>query len=255
LVTQPFIEGQRFSFKPTENFEFGFSRTGVFGGDGNPLTLHQLFHATFSAGNTFPGAPGDPGDRRSGLDITYHVPKLRNWLTFYADSFTEDEFSPLIFPRKSAMLGGLYLAKLPKFSKMDLRVEGLYTDIPSFNAPGFFYDNFAYRNGYTKNGDLLGSWIGREGSGVYATSTIWLTARNSLQFGYRDARVNREFLEGGHYQDGNLKMDFALRKDFSISAMVQYEHWRFPVLAPGPQSNVVSSVQFTYVPVWHTSSN
>src|SRR6185312_17215810 len=101
LKTQPFIQGQRFTFKPTENFEFGFSRTGIFGGDGNPLTAHQFFKSTFSIGNTLPGRPGDPGDRRSGVDLTYKVPKLRDWLSFYLDEFSEDEVSPLFIPRRS----------------------------------------------------------------------------------------------------------------------------------------------------------
>src|SRR6185312_6077699 len=177
LKTQPFIQGQRFTFKPTENFEFGFTRTGIFGGDGNPLTAHQFFKSTFSIGNTLPGRPGDPGDRRSGVDLTYKVPKLRDWLSFYLDEFSEDEVSPLFIPRRSAMHSGIYMAKLPKLHKVDLRVEGIYTDPPSFGAPGpttgFFYSNLAYLDGFRKNGNLLGSWIGREGRGVYATSTYW----------------------------------------------------------------------------------
>lgn len=251
LATQPFVEGQRFTFKPTENFEFGFSRTGVFGGTGFPLTLHRLFISTFSAANFGEGSLRDPGDRRSGVDLTYRIPGLRDWATYYLDAFSEDEISPLFFPRRSAMHTGIYLARLPRFHRLDLRVEGVYTDIPNFGAkeePGFFYANGTFRGGYTDNGDLLGSWIGREGRGVYATSTLWLSAMGNIQLGYREAVTDREFIEGGRYQDENLKANFSLGPQLSLAAMLQYETWKFPALASGAQSNLTSSLQLTYRP-------
>src|SRR6185312_12059584 len=73
LGTQPFVQGQRFTFKPTPNFEFGFTRTIVFGGTGFPLTSSYLFRTTFSTGNTEAGNPHKPGDRRSGVDFTYRI--------------------------------------------------------------------------------------------------------------------------------------------------------------------------------------
>jgi hypothetical protein len=249
LATQPFVQGQRFSFKPTPNFEFGFSRTGVFGGTGFPLTADRFFSATFSLNNAHtPGAAGDPGDRRSGVDITYRIPSIRDWLTFYVDEFSDDEVSPLLIPRRSAMHPGIYAPRLPWLHKFDLRVEGVYTDIPSFGERGFFYFNGAYRNGYTKDGNLLASWIGREGRGVFATSKIWISAKSNLQLGYREATVDREFVEGGRYQDFRLDTQFALGKSFSMSAGLQYENWRFPLLATGLQRNIVSSFQLNYSP-------
>jgi hypothetical protein len=249
LATQPFVQGQRFSFKPTPNFEFGFSRTGIFGGTGFPLTTKRFLSATFALGNAFqPGAASDPGDRRSGVDVSYRVPGVRDWLTFYLDEFSDDEISPLFVPRRSAMHPGIYLAKLPRFHRVDLRVEGVYTDPIGFGFRGFFYFNGAYRNGFTKNGDLIGSWIGREGRGVYAKSTLWLSPKNTIQFGYREATVDREFVEGGHYQDAQASLSFALNKNMSFSAMLQYENWRFPVLAPALQTNFTSSFQIAYSP-------
>jgi len=250
LGTQPFIQGQRFSFKPTPNFEFGFSRTAVFGGTGYPLTPRYFWLDTFSLGNTPQGSPSKPGDRRSGVDITYRVPPFRDWLSFYLDELSEDEISPLFFPRRSAMHPGIYLAKLPKVPKLDLRVEGVYTDIPSFAPAGYFYWNLTFLSGYRKDGDILGNWIGREGRGVFATSRLWLSAKNSLQFGYREATVDREFLMGGRYQDESVTANFDLTSNLRASAVLQYEHWKFPLLGPQPQTNFASSLQITYTPVW-----
>ena len=254
LGTQPLVQGQRFSFKPTPNLEFGFSRTNVFGGTGYPLTPHYFWLDTFSLGNTAQGSSSKPGDRRSGVDITYRVPPFRDWLSFYLDEFSEDEISPLFFPRRSAMHPGVYMAKLPRLPKMDLRVEGVYTDIPSFAPSGYFYWNLTFLSGYRKDGDILGNWIGREGRGVFATSRLWLTAKNSLQFGYREATVDREFLMGGRYQDESASANFVLRNDVTASTVLQYEHWRFPLLAAQPQSNFATSLQITYTPSWRSGS-
>jgi len=254
-VKQPFAMGQRFTFRPTQNFEFGFTRTSIFGGTGYPLTSSYFYRALFSTSNYIVGGdPRKPGYEQSDFDITYRVPGLRDWLTFYWDEYSKDEISPLFFPRRSAQRPGIYLAKLPKLKKVDLRVEGVYTDPPAFGhreGPGFFYQDETYTGAYRENGNLLGSWIGRDGRGVYATSTIWLSPTNTLQLGYRGATVDREFVLGGHYQDGSVKANFSVRKDWDISAMLQYENWHFPALASTLQTNVSSSLQITYRPVPH----
>jgi len=249
LGTQPFVQGQRFTFKPTTNFEFGLTHTAVFGGTGFPLTIDSLYRATFSTALTVAGAANKPADRRSGFDIAYRVPKLRDWLTWYAEAFSEDEVSPIFFPRTSSMRSGIYAPRLPGLHRVDLRVEGVYTDIPNFGfTPGYFYANQTYRGGFTKNGNIMGNWIGREGRGTLSTSKIWLSAKNSVELGFRDATVDREFLQGGSYRDANIKVNLALKHDISISSMLQFERWRFPLLASTPQTNVTSSVQLTYWP-------
>src|SRR5207247_3424259 len=105
LAQQPFIHGQKFSFKPTPNFEFSVSRTTVFAGPDFPFNTHRFLLSMFSFSNPFGSL--DPADRRSAVDFSYRVPGLRKWLTFYNDSFAEDESSPLLFPRRSAMNPGL----------------------------------------------------------------------------------------------------------------------------------------------------
>lgn len=249
LGTQPFVQGQRFTFKPTPNFEFGLTKTGIFGGSGYPLTAGYLFRTTFTTANYDAGASRKPGDRRSGVDVTYRVPGLRDWLTWYAEEFSEDEVSPLFFPRTSAMRSGIYAARIPGLHGVDLRVEGQYTDVPNYPAKGYFYFNATYKDGFTNFGNIMGDWIGRQGRGINATSTIWYSAKDSLQFGYREAAIANDFLEGGHYHDESVTVNFSLMQNFAISSMLQYEQWRFPLLAPGQQNNFVSSLQITYRPI------
>src|SRR5215470_3925555 len=114
ISRQPFLQGQKFSFKPTRNFEFSISTTTAFAGGPTPLTFHTLGKSySINGGGVAQGGTQDAGDRRSGVDFTYRLPKLRDRVLFYGDAFDEDEFSPLGYPRKSAYRGGIYLPRIP----------------------------------------------------------------------------------------------------------------------------------------------
>jgi len=251
LRRQPFLQGQKISLKPTPNFEFSVSTTTVFAGGPTSLTWHA-FLRSYSVGNTFhQGSAEDPGDRRSGVDFSYRVPGLRNWLTFYGDAFTEDEFSPLNYPRKSAFRGGIYMPRIPGVPKLDLRLEGGSTVPPDFpGCNGCFYVNGHYPDGsYVNLGNLLGSWLGRAGQGGQAWSTYWLTSRNKIQFNYRHQKIDTFYLpQGGTLNDGGVRADFSLSTTVMLSGSVQYEKWNCPVLDPLPKSNVTTSIQFTFWP-------
>jgi len=252
LSLQPFINGQRLSFKPTRNLEFGVSRTTVYGGAGYPLTLHTFIRSIISTENKGTvGTQQKPGDRRSGVDFSYRVPGLRNWVSFYADGYTDDEFSPIGYVDRSAWRAGLYFSHFPRIQKLDLRVEGVYTDNPLGGAlgHGFYYFNDTWRTGYRNDGNLIGSWIGREGQGAQAWTNYWFTPRNRLQFNFRHQKVSQEFIPGGGtLTDVGARGDYWVRSDLSISGSVQVEQWNFPVLAQKAQSNVTSTLQVTFRP-------
>lgn len=251
LHPQPIVHGERFSFKPTPNFEFGMSRTTDYGGPGYPLTLHTFLRSVFSTTLTIPGAPNKPGSRRSGLDFSYRMPRLGG-LTFYADGFTEhDTFSPIVGPDVAAWLGGVYLPRLPKVPKMDLRIEGVQTDPPIGGNVGFgfFYYDPTWITGFQNSGHLMGNWVGRQGVGVQAWTTYWFTGRNKLQFGFRHQKVDNQFLpNGGTLADASIRGDLWAKSIFSVSALVQYEAWKFPVISATRQSNVASSLQISFWP-------
>jgi len=264
LSDQPMIHGEKISFKPSPNLEFGFSSTALFAGAGVPFTTKTFLRSLISPGNGTPGCYElsavcpqiDPGDRRSGFDLTYRLPGLRNWATFYTDSFTDDEFSPVAYFDRSANSAGLYFSHLPKLPRFDLRLEGVYTDNPIANATnnlccGFYYSNGRYRNGYTNDGNLIGSWIGRDGKGEQAWLTYWQGPRSYIRFRYRHQKVSHQFVPyGGTVNDGGVEASLWLGRKLSVSAALQYEKWNFPILRPGPTSNFTSSVQLTYWPRW-----
>jgi membrane-associated phospholipid phosphatase len=251
LSPQPFIHGQKLSFRPTPNFEFGFLRTTIYGGPGYPLTWHTFLRSLVSTGNTVAGAPNKPGKRTSGLDFSYRLPGLRNWLTFYGDGLAYDEFSPIAYADRSAWRAGLYFSQFPLVHKLDLRVEGVYTDNPVGGAlgHGFYYSNATWRSGYTDNGNLIGSWIGREGQGAQAWTNYWFNARNRLQFNFRHQKVSQEFIPGGgSLTDAGVRSDYWLRPNLGLSASVQYERWLFPVIQSNPSTNMSATVEILFQP-------
>lgn len=254
LSRQPMVNGIKFNFKPSPNFEFGIGRTGLFGGPNFPITLGSLKHSLFSTGNA-QGRGLDPGDRRSTVDFTYRLPYLRNWLTFYEDAFVEDEISPLGYPRDAANTAGLYLSHFPLIPHLDMRVEGGYTNLPEFLQPpggGFFYWNTRYLDGYTNKGDILGNGtLGRQGIGLRAESTYWFASDKTIQLGYRSNEVDSMFLQGGNLRDVHARSEWSFNKSVSLSSFLQYEWWNFPLLGAGKKQNdFTASFQLTYWPHW-----
>jgi len=249
---RPLIHGEKISFKPTPNLEFGFSRTVEFGGVGRPLTIGRVWNSYASLTSIANETPAnDPGKRTGGFDFSYRVPFVRNWLTVYADSLATDDPSPLAAPRRAAINPGIYMPKVPGLPKVDFRAEAVYTDLPTANSAAGKFDYFDsfYRDLYTNNKNLIGSWIGREGTGFQAWSTYWASPRNSIEFGYRHAKTAADFVPGGGtLNDASVSANWWLHNEWSISAFVQYEKWNIPLLASTPQSNWTSSVQIGFWP-------
>jgi hypothetical protein len=258
-----YMHGEKISLKPTENLELGFSRTAVFAGQGvSPLTFGVFWRSLTSAtSSTNPGADPrlSPGARHGQFDFSYRVPWLRKWVTVYSDGLVHDDISPIDAPRRAAWSPGVYVSHFPKLPKLDLRVEATNTDPPITNSVGgkFFYWEGVYHDLYinggynqpTSRGTLMGNWIGREGKGVQAWSTYWLSPMSTIQVGYRHAKVAKDFIpEGETINDYSIQAKIRVKPEIELSTVLQYETWNIPVLAPGPESNFTTSIQLTFWP-------
>jgi membrane-associated phospholipid phosphatase len=246
LNPQPFVSGGKVNFQFTPNFGLSVSKTTLYGGPGNPLTPKTLLKSTFGLhhGNS------PIGDGRSAVDFSYRVPKMRNWLTIYGDTFQEDEISPFNRPYKAAFQAGLYLAKFPKVSKLDLRMEGGTMSPINFpTCQSCYYGNSQYVNGYTNNGMLLGTWLGREAQGELVRSTYWLGPQEKIGIELRHRKIDSKYLsQGGTQNDVGVNGDFFVRSGFRLSGVVQYERWQIPLLAAKRQSNVSATFELSYWP-------
>lgn len=249
---RPLIHGEKISFKPTRGLEIGFDRTVEFGGVGRAMTAGAIWNSYVSVTSSVNyRASANPGKRTSGFDVSYEVPFVHNLLKIYADSLGADDVTPLANPPRAAWDAGLYMPRIPRIPKLDLRVEAGYTDPPTprSNNGEFVYWDLYYHDLSTNKGNIIGSWMGREGKGVQAWTTYWFNSRSSLQFGYRNAKVAKDFIPSGEtVNDGSVKFDWWLHSDLSLSASVQYEKWLAPILAPGPQTNWTSTIQIAFYP-------
>jgi membrane-associated phospholipid phosphatase len=271
ITPQPFIQGGKISFQPTPDLEIGMQTMAMFGGPGLPVTFGNFF-ATYYVHT--PNLAKNPGKRASAADLTYRIPGIRNWLTFYLDSMTWDEISPIGSTRANVN-PGIYMPRLPGLPKLQLRAEGFNVSRTAHSgpqpfAPGWVYFNGdRYLNGYTNDGNLLGSWIGRAGRGVQAWVSYSASPRNQVQFGYRLQTVASNFVciqpaepncaappggfatpGGGRLADYSVQGEFLLGQSFSVSGLVQYEQWRFPVLNLAKESDITASLQLTFYPRW-----
>jgi hypothetical protein len=157
IVPQPFIHGEKISFQPTPNFEFGMGITAMFGGPGLPVTFGNFFRTYYVHSNT---AANNPGKRISEADFSYRIPGLRNWLTFYFDSLVTDEFSPIGSTRANVN-PGIYMPHIPKIPKLEFRAEGFNESRTKEFGAGFVYsDDRRFLDAYTNDGYLMGRWIG-----------------------------------------------------------------------------------------------
>jgi hypothetical protein len=257
----PWVHSESFSFKPTGNFEFGFERTIIFGGAGHsPVTLHAFLKGFFDVNDTtseVKHSRDDPGARFSDFNFSYRVPFLRRYLTFYADTFTHDDVTPISAPRRAAYRTGLYLSQIPKLPRLDLRVEAVSTDPGVTPAQGgvFIYHETIQAQGYTNKGYIMGDWIGREAKGGQAWLTYHLSGNEWVQLEYLNKKTPTNFLVGGTTQN-SFQVGVVKRfgRNVELNSWLQYERWKAPIYKTGGQSDTTATVQLTWYPKLHTSS-
>jgi hypothetical protein len=251
----PWIHAQKINFKPTPNLEFGFSRVVVFAGEGHvPLTFGSFWHS-FTSFQNVPVAEKlsrkDPGARHASFDFNYRLPFLRNWATLYSDSIIHDDVSPVAAPRHAAINPGIYISHFPGAPHLDLRLEATNTDPPTARSQGgtYIYYEFEYRDVYADKGYMRGSWVGREGKGYQGWLTYWLSPQQRIQLTYRNAKAAKDFVPGGTTQNLiGANAILRVKRDVELNALVQYERWTVPALAPGRKSDFTTSVQMTWYP-------
>ena len=259
----PWVHAEKISFKPTENLEFGFERTVIWGGkDHVPITIHSFLKSFFSltgVSDAEKNSRDDPGARFGTFDFSYRLPFMRKWLTLYTDSLVHDDLSPVSAPRRSGYMPGIYLSHFPGLDKLDLRVEGGTTDTVSTGGPNFLYNEVIQKQGYTNKGFIMGSWIGRQSTGGQSWLTWHLSPQEQIQFSYRTAKVPRQFqnaqgttkgfiLGGTTQNDYDFNVVKRIHKDIELNGWVQYERWVAPIYKTGVQNDTTIQFQVTWYP-------
>ncbi len=257
---RPLIHGIKITAKRTQNLEASFIYTTELGGVGRALTTAAIINSFFSfkSSDLYP-ASQNPGKRTIGADFSYSLPHVRDWMQFYANGLLPEDnptnldnsTSPIYIWERLAIRSGIYMARLPHLPKLDFRVETVYTDPPTPRNVGgqYIYFNNYYHDLYTNKNNLIGDWVGRQGMGFQGSSTYWFSPKNSVQFAYRHAKVDSDFIPHGEtITDGSVKVNWQVRSEWSLSASIQYEKWLAPILATTAQTNWTSCLQIQFTP-------
>jgi hypothetical protein len=251
----PWVHVEKISFRPTDNLEFGFERTALWGGEGHsPVTLHTFLKSFISLTAGVPAVKfgrNDPGARFGGFDFSYRLPFVRNWLTLYCDSASHDDISPVSAPRHASIRPGLFLSHVPGLPRLDLRVEAASTDPPTGASQGgqYMYYEFIEKEGYTNQGQIFGDWIGREDKGGQAWATWHLSGNEWIQASVRRQKAAKDFIPGGttltEFQVQAVKR---VGREFELSGSFAAEGWKAPSYLAGLQTNTVTKIQLTWLP-------
>ena len=251
----PWVHSEMFSFRPTDNFEFAFQRTVIWGGEGHaPVTLGTFWHSFYDTNDTA-GAEkisrNDPGARFSDFSASYRLPLMRKYVSFYVDSISHDDVTPISAPRRASYRTGLYVSQIPKLNKFDFRVEAVSTDpgVSPAAAGQFAYWEVIQLQGYTNKGFIMGDWIGREAKGGQAWLTYHLSGNEWVQFEYLNKKTPFNFIPGGTTQN-QFKASIVKRlgKEVELNSWVQYEGWKAPAYKPGLQKNTSIAFELTWYP-------
>ncbi len=251
----PWVHVEKVSFRPTQNVEFGFERTVIWGGkDHEPITIKSFLRSFFSF--SAPNAPvkdssRDPGARFGAFDFSYRLPFVRNWLMLYCDSEVHDDISPIDAPRRASWRPGVYLSHVPGVPKLDIRAEAASTDPPvsTSNSGHFMYFEGIQRQGYTNNGQLFGDWIGREDKGGQGWITYHLSGNEWIQIGLRDQKAAKDFISGGTtLNEISFQAVKRIGRDIEIKGNFAYEHWKAPIYLSSRQTVTASTIQLTWYP-------
>ena len=276
----PWVHLEKISFRPTEDLEFGFERTVIWGGEGHsPVNIRDFLRSFFSlsagVGSVNKFGTNDPGARFGAFDFSYRLPFVRKWLTLYADSEVHDDVSPIDAPRRAAYRPGIYLSHVPGIPKLDIRVEAASTDPSSSTVATREYGRFMYwetieRQGYTNQGQLFGDWIGREDKGGQAWVTWHLSGSEWLQVSARNQKATKDFIPGSTtltfkgkgcplstpclvpggttLNDINFQVVKRIGRDFEVDGNFSLEHWTAPIYMTGQQSVSTTNIQITWFP-------
>jgi hypothetical protein len=248
----PWVHVEKVSFRPTDNLEFGFERTAIFGGEGHePVNLRSFLRSFFSFTSTQKNGTSDPGARFGTFDFSWRIPFVRNWLTLYTDSEAHDDVSPTDAPRRAAVRPGIYVSHVPGISRLDLRVEGASTDPPTNRSTGggFMYYEEIEKQGYTNQGQLFGDWIGREDKGGQAWITYHLSGNEWVQVSARSQKAVSNFIPGGTtLNDINFQVVKRIGKDLEVNGNFASEHYKAPIYLSGEQTVTTTNIQLTWFP-------
>ncbi len=182
------VFGLRISWLPASWLEFGLNRLTQFGGAGRDQSFPEIiidtyFHPANQGSNQEVNEQAMVDFRLRIPSVPYLIP-FPAGLQFYGEIGTEDKWSQLPIPSRTALLGGIYIPQVFQGDTMDLRIEYADTDFGRQRHPELsqvWYNNGIYTSGMRFRGFPLGHHMGTDGIDFFVRTTRYLT--ETLQLG------------------------------------------------------------------------
>ncbi len=244
------IFGLRLSWLPASWLEIGLNRLTQFNGRGRDQSFPgAVFDAYVSEANQV-------GERdvneQAMVDFKAKVPAIPYLVPFpagmqiYGELGTEDKWSELPIPSRSAFLGGIYIPQVFAGDTLDLRIEYADTDWGRRRHPELsrvWYNSGTYTGGMRHRGFPLGHHMGTDGIDFFVRSTRFLT--DSIQLGANFNIQERDRGQPVHEKKREAAVDLTWWWSSRIQFMVGYTHQR--IENPGRVANIAPFVE-TFAP-------
>jgi len=206
------LTGLRLDIKPLPNFEFGLSRTIMFGGDNyetNYWDYLQIFWPKNVQGNE---------NQLAAIDASWRIPmpKKLPWraLKLYGEYAGEDSAG---FSKYRPNIG-MQVQDIGWHGSTDFRIEYAKTHLGE--SPGVFYNHHIFQSGYTHKGEVMGHHAGTDARDIFARLQHYLSA-DLIGGIYYDQEVL--FPARQTRDQYGIDLTWFTRKQFIFHARYQYE--------------------------------
>ena len=229
------LGGLRGSIAPFSWLELGVSWLYQFGGDGRPSPRFSDIPTILSGKGDVGGAGGGQGGVENRLDnnglfaydMTVRIPNVHRFLPFpladdlemYVEYGSDDIGLKFGIPtpdiEELALVAGIYLPNLFRWTKMDLRFE-----VGRISEETYIHK--IYTDGFTFDGRVIGHHSGTDSRNLFLRLTRWLT--DNLYFGF-DLQATTRGIERQSTQETRtqLGIDLSYRGFKRISTFLRYE--------------------------------
>jgi len=213
-VAEPYLTGFRVNFKPLPVLEIGASRVVMTGGEGRPnLGFDDILEVII--GENISGVEEDTSNQIASVDFSLRLGFLRN-TEIYGEFGGEDEAGGL--PTKRGYLAGIYVPRLTRDGKVDLRVEYAYNHVDG--SPKVWYTHSVYGTGYKYEDSIIGHHMGSDTEDIFIRATKYVTddLKAGIDFDI-EGRGKSESSSEDHYQFG---IDLSYNMGDMIEIRVRY---------------------------------
>lgn len=244
------VFGLRVSYLPASWLELGLTRLTQFGGRGRDQSFPGV------VADAYFSEPNQTGNRdvneQAMADFRAKIPKVPYLVPFpaglqlYGEIGTEDKWSQLPIPSRTAILGGLYIPQVFEGDTLDLRIEYADTDFGRRRHPELtdvWYNNGTYTSGMRYRGFPLGHHMGTDGIDFFVRTTRYLT--ETVQLGANFNIQERDRGQPVHEKKREAAIDLTWWYSKDVQFMAGYTYQR--LTNPGQISAITPFLE-TFTP-------